>query len=269
MKNPIAVVLESAKLVVKSPAVALINLIFTALLTSLAVYWLQIGDAKVYQLVWAAVLAILIAIGWWWLDSGTAAFFYRSARGDDTVKGAYRQGFRRSLLFALVATVGIALWWLLDELHEPANQYANYLYSTLSAANRGRVGYEGIQRAFSWLLDLAQWFLLPVLILPWITMLCGASLTKESARHALGSYKRLGYWIGIVLSVLLAIWIPMKFIEWRFGTGLEGEMVSMIVRFALAYLFFIFGWLLALAVSAVSSLPERDVAPPGSATVSG
>src|SRR5205085_3125445 len=157
-------IVDSAKLVVKSPAVVLINLLGTALLAAGAVYWLSpsVDVASGLRLSWAILLGLVLLVGWWWLDSGSNAYFYRAARGDKSVKVAYTQGLKRALLFALLAAAWLGVWWLLDELHEPANQYASYLYSKMSAANRGRAGYEGIQSAFVLLLDIAQWYLLPI-----------------------------------------------------------------------------------------------------------
>src|SRR5205085_8718514 len=116
----------------------------------------------------------------------------------------------------------------------------------------------GIQSAFVLLLDIAQWYLLPIVFLPWIAMLCGAPFSQESAKRAARTYKRFGYWLGIFIALMVGVYVPIKFIAWRWGTSLESEMVSMIVRLGLAYLFFIAGWLFALAVTAVASLPEMD-----------
>ena len=270
MKRIFAPLIEGVKLVVKSPAVVLINLFGTALLAAAVMLWLPNKISTVPRLILDTLVAVLITIAWWWLDAGTAAYTYRASRGDAAVRDSYRQGLRRALLFGMLAVIWIGLWLLFDGMREFARDLGSLVYSKLSAANRGRVGYQGVQGFFIWILDLKQWFLLTAIILPWVTMLCGAPLSRDSAKAAVKSYTRIGYWIGLFVAVVVAVWIPAVLVEWRFGTGLEAEMASMIVRLSFAFVLFIFGWLLALAVSAIASRPDEiGAAPLESAAVSG
>jgi len=262
VKKQMMLIVDALKLVVKSPAVVLMNLVLTAVISAAAVYWLQVADAKVYQLVWSAVLGLIICISWWWLDAGSAAYFYRAFRGDMSVRASYQQGLWRALLFALIAAIWVALWFFIDGFYDTANNFASLIYSKLSAANRARLGYATMQKLFFWILYIAQWYLLPLILLPWITVLCGAPMAKASIKaslkSALRTYLQLGYWVGILLAVLIGVFVPLRLAQWRWGASLEGEIVSMIVRLSLAYVLFIFGWLLALAISASGSSPEMQ-----------
>jgi hypothetical protein len=270
VKNALTPIVDAAKLVVKSPAVMLINLFVTALLGAGAIFWLTISDAKVSQLVLGSILALVLILSWWWLDAGTAAYMYRASRGDVNVRDAYKQGIRRAVLFGIVAVIWILLWLCAENMRDFGRDLGSLIYSKLSAANRGRVGYQGVHSALDWVISFKQWFLLTAVMLPWVTMLSGAALTRESAKDALRTYKRLGYWLGVIVVFVVAVWIPAMLLSLRFGSGLEVEMVSMIIRFALAYIFFIAGWLFALALSATASRPDAHaVVPATSAAVSG
>lgn len=264
MKKQMMLIVDALKLVVKSPAVVLLNLVLTAVISAAAVYWLQVADAKVYQLVWSAVLGLIICVAWWWLDAGSAAYFYRAFRGDTSIRASYKQGLWRAMLFAMIAAIWVAAWFFIDGFHETANNFASLIYSKLSVANRARLGYATMQKLFFWILYIAQWYLLPAILLPWITMLCGAPLArasiKASLKSALRAYLQFGYWLGILLAVLIGVFVPWRLAEWRWGASLEGEIVSMIVRLSFAYVLFIFGWLLALAISASGSSPEMQAA---------
>jgi hypothetical protein len=228
----------------------LIHVLANALLLALGYYWLGVGEGHIPSLLWSLLVALALVVCTAW-TYGAAFAFFSEADSERGVLPAYLIALRHlapltvAVLVALALYYGLARWAAYSP--NPASTVASYLTLKL----RKPVSPHAVLRVFNALLWLVRWVLVPVLLIP----LLAAIASRGWAGWRAPRFRWL-YWIAAPVSLLCALWIPLRLLGWVPHVGsFPVEMASFVVRAVLAYLLFIAGWL-ALAFVTSRSRPS-------------
>ena len=213
----------------------LLHLFGNALLLWLGYYWLGVGESRAATLIWsAAVLLVLVCLA----SLLHGATFVCFAGAD--LKSALRSTPRNTLPILVVVCAVAAIFLLLGQWADYSQQPAFRIASWLTLKLRRPVKPASIARVFQVVLWLIEWVIIPVFLVP--------IFAAASARGWRGLRPRkpeLRYWILCPVLLLLALWLPLRLLNWTPYHGSFGlEMTSFILRAATAYGLLVFGWLL-------------------------
>jgi hypothetical protein len=98
---------------------------------------------------------------------------------------------------------------------------------------------QGIFHAVFWAL---RWIVVPALTLPVVSAIASRGAAWR---------RTLLYWIEAPVLLLIALWVPLKLVDWvPHMKSFSGEMTSFVIRAAVAYVLFVAGWLALAYVTA-------------------
>jgi hypothetical protein len=220
----------------------------------LAAAWLQIPDSHAWQFAFSIISAAILVIGFCWLQVATFSRLRPDSPGATV--------WLRILGFALVA----ALWILLDQwISSGADSIPNYAYlwnSKLSPGMRLAFSPARIIAGLGILLNVLIW-VITALLLPIAITLSTQGLRRPSWHDARRPYARILYWIAVFVFCILTTQFTSVLVSWKPGKSISGEVVSVVVRLAIAYATDILLWCLLLAFTAawMESPPELAPAP--------
>lgn len=228
------------------------HLLANALLLGCGYYWLGISESRGSALAWSALIGVLLIALACSTYGATFAFFGAAER--KRVFPAWKTA-ARNLLPIAAAVVAIAIgYWLLAELQDYSSDPAFTVASFLTLRLRKPVRPASVLRVFNAALWIVRWVALPVALLP---MLSAISTRGWRGFAAIGpgggaGTRRWWYWFVAPLLLLAAAWAPLKVLGWTPRPESFGlQVVSFVLRAALAYLLFGGAWLaLAFATSA-------------------
>jgi hypothetical protein len=254
----------------------LAHLLGNALLLWLGYYWLGLGEESAGVLLWSLLVAAAMALGACWLHG--AAFACWAGPSDRP----FRLALRNLAPIAAAAVAVAALYLLLARWAGYSSQPAFRIASWLTLALRKPVKPATVLAVFNAALWVVRWAVLPALLLPRFAGVaargwrgfCGAgasacqplpdgapsgpgslragraatALRAATVRERLGWLfrdKLLGRLLAAPVLLLCAFRLPFLLMGWvpRVG-GFWLEMLSFVVRFAVAYLLFVGAWLL-------------------------
>lgn len=227
--------LRSLRLVVQ-------HLVLNALLIASASYWLLIPEARVWQLAFTVVSALLIVCAFLWLHSGTFVF------ASDPQPTNFRPAFSIKLTSWIPLFLGLAiLFWLMHRVDVFASsryQIAGYVYSKTPSWLHPTHGSAVYVRAVGFFLSIVTWYLLPGLILP----VSAARVVGSELRSALRALRSWQYWLGLAVTISLGVWVTQALMGWTPGTSLAQQTTSLVIRLAFAYLLATSAWLLTIGL---------------------
>jgi len=200
-----------------------VQLAGNALLLWLAYEWLGVGESSIPRLLWSAVFALAILAAFCWLHGATFAYFRGTRLGP------------RLLPFMTAALGAVLLYALLAAWAAYSPQPAFNLASYLTHALRKPVKPNSVLRAFTIVLWMVRWLLLPWLLLPL------ASGIAARGWGGFGEWRWRGRgWLLAPVLLLAGLWLPLVLLGWvpRVG-GFWLQMASFAVRIGLAYLLFV------------------------------
>jgi hypothetical protein len=207
-----------------------------------AVYaWLGRPDRTVWQLAVSALLALLVLFAAIWLHGTALAAFHRVGQAP----GLPRTTLRRLpglLPWVLAAAALLALVvWLAGYAPRVAadlsSRFTLWLRTPVSPQKVGWV-YPALLRSVC----LIGWLAL----LPLASRAVGGGFSGQQAVRMAVSWR---YWLACAILVLVGIYLPGRLIWWVLPVhGLFLETLSMLVRFALAYVLVVTAWLTLAAV---------------------
>lgn len=221
-------------------------------LAALVYGWLWVPEARGWQLLLSALLALVIAAAALWLHGATAWYFHAyHSGGEATLRAAFRGVLPRlPALFAWFAGLALVLWatgWLL----EAAGEWSKVVASWLTLKLEKPVSPESVLRLFrraAWALD---WVVVPLAFAPVFvrTALAGfAALRPGSVLRAWRAFGRLGAWVAVGVALLTGYYLPGLLAGWvPEVTGLAAETASAAARLLLAYALAVTAWLLLLS----------------------
>lgn len=227
--------------------------------------WLLIPEATAGQLLLSLVLAAVLAGAFLVLLGATLAWFHEHHRGGGpTLRGAFRTAARH-LGAVLVWSVPVfLLWCLLESLYDYRYQLPAYITSLLPATVRGWLGQDTLVTAYSAVIAILFWVIVPGLLLP---------LGVQAAAHGFRGFggdglrawgralRRAAYWLVLLLAAVVGVWAPGVLLGWtpKPGGALSVEMASLVGRMFLAYLLALFAWMLVASAAARAGV-QRDAA---------
>jgi hypothetical protein len=195
------------------------------------------------------ISAAVLVIGFCWLQVATF-----SRLRPDSPRATF---WLRILGFALVA----ALWILLAQwISSGSDSISNYAYlwnSKLSPGMRITFSPARLIAGLGIFLDVLIWAI-TALLLPIAITLSTQGLRRPSWRDARRPYRHILYWIAVFVFCILTTQLTSALVSWKPGKSVSGEVVSVIVRLAIAWTTDILLWCLLLAFTAawMDSLPE-------------
>jgi hypothetical protein len=226
------------------------HLVADALALWLGYYWLGIGESRTSSVAWSGAVALVLLLLICLIHG--AAFVFFSDKESRAVGLASKTALRNlfpltmAAIAALIVYLLLALW--LNNSFGQAFTIASYLTLTL----RKPIPPESVSKVFGIVALVIRWVLLPVLLAPMF-----AKIAREGWRgfSQIGSsLKKWSLWITVPACLVLSLWVPYKLMSWvPTITGFIFQAASLAFRAAVAYLFFVAGWLaLAFATSAGS-----------------
>ncbi len=232
-----------------------LHLIGNALLLWLGYYWLGIGESDAAHLLWSAlIILIFICSGLWLHGTGLALFGeWRS------IRTARRTTLRNLLPLFVLCAAAVIIYGLLAYWHDAFGHKAFVIGSYATMKLRKPVAPSGVLRAFHVVIWILRWLVVPALLLPVaarvaISGWAGFRVTPLRRRW------RVLYWIEVCALLVIAIWVPLRLIEWvpqisQFSL----QMVSFALRLGCGYLLFV-GGLLAVEFLTSSGKPRLSQA---------
>ena len=226
----------------------LLHLVANAALISLAYRWLGIGDSNGWQLFATVALGLAILFSAFWLHAGSFVWF--RDHQPPVLKYSFVFTLRHVPAFAAVAVLALLAYsvagWLEAHAYPPSATFASWLTLHLRRPVTPS-SLHALVRAVFWIL---RWLILPPLLLP---------LAAEVAAHDWRGFWHLRrlpghlryYWLRSAALVLIAFWVPGRFIQWVPAiNGIGLEISSFLARLLAAYLLCVSAWLALVFVSA-------------------
>lgn len=204
--------------------------------------WLGIRDSRTSQLMETVVFGLLILVPWLWMQDAT--FAYCGDRSQSLWE-AFRKGARTLAVFSAVVIAFVVIVWALGKLQGPVATAGQRTASWLTFHLRKPIKPDSWARGYLAVLWGVRWIVVPVLILP---IAAGAAL--QGAR---GMWRRSRRILGVqyIVALVIGFWVPGLLIHWVPNlTETAAQVVSFVMRIAVAYLLMITMWLAVAFFSA-------------------
>lgn len=249
MRGPVMrPLLRHSAAMLRNPRLLALHLVVNAALLVSASFWLLIPEEHVWQLLCAALSALLMIFVFLWLHSGTLAY------AADPAPPNFRSAFSIKLGRPLWLLIGffILFWcmrtvdgWSDDGINNLGLRsglvwrIAGYLYSKAPSFLRPIGGDSGYATALAFMFAIIYWYVLPCVFLP----LIAARVVGGSALRGLRTLARWQYWLAMAFTALLGVWLTNQILGWTPGKTLSQQTVSLIIRMIVAYLIATVAWL--------------------------
>lgn len=244
---------EALVLSLKNWRLWLLQLFGNAVIALAFVGWLRLPDAHGWQLFFQFLLILLIVAATLLLHGGTLNYF-QSAHADQAapLPPAFRKALRHLGALALWAVIFFALRWLIGLLDKYELSFPGYLRSEFPAWLRRMISEPRLDSIYSGMVLLLRWVALPGLLLPFALFSADKGFRGFIALGDWRSKLRsLGYWIALVVAVILGVCCVEKVMGWRLDpktATLAAEQTSLAFRLLFAVLLGLFSWLLTCSV---------------------
>ncbi len=234
----------------RNPKLVALHLVVNAALLTAAIFWLLIPEAHVWQLLFAALSALLILFVFLWLHSSTLA--YAADPAPAKFRAAFSIKIGRRLWFLI--GFGSRFWCVrtVDGWSDSVEQISGYIYSGAPDWLRPTAGDSGYTAALGYLFSIVQWYVLPCVFLPVIA----ARVAGGSSLRGLRTLGRWQYWLGMAVTSLLGVWVTSLIVGWTPGRTLSQQTVSLVIRLVLAYAIATAAWLAAAGLVGYFVGPE-------------
>lgn len=224
----------------------------------LAVLWIQVPDSHAWQFALSMISGAALVLGFCWIQISTFARLRPAAHPSNF--------WVRIAGFALVAV----LWFLLAQWISSGSDgvppYAYLWNSKLSPGLRIPFSPPRLIALLNLLLHLLVWAT-TALLLPVAIVLGTDGLRRPSWSDVCRPYRRVLYWIAVFLFCIVVTQLTSALVSWIPGRGVSGEVLSVVLRLALAWITDILLWCLLLVFTAAwmepapAPQPIREPAP--------
>lgn len=191
----------------------------------LAVLWLRLPDANVFELIASLVLGFIVLA----VATGGESWIVLRLSGNERSPKTLLRG-----ALSCLAGGALALAWstLLDHLHRNDALRAGYFNSRFPHALRNFFSFPHIVLWLGWIWAALLWVGVGL-----IAALAVAAITSTRPAHAAVRALRSGtYWIALLVGAFAATTITSALMRWTPGHGLGAEMFSLASRLAVAVL---------------------------------
>jgi len=235
--------LQTAIAPLRNIRLLVLHLVVNAILLISAALWLLIPEAHVWQLLFSALSAVIVAFCLGWLHCGTLAL--AAASRGEALWAAMRGCVRRVPGFVLVLAVLLTLMYCSSNLQDKSWQVSGYIFTRLPHWLQGAIGESRFNQWIEFKFAALTWFLLPALGVPWLFI----AAVRGVRFRALRLYPRWRYWLAAAVASLLGVWLPSKLLGWSPQSGLMVESISLVLRMLVVYALALVGWLMLSEVS--------------------
>ncbi|HTS37627.1 MAG TPA: hypothetical protein VMH04_18270 [Candidatus Solibacter sp.] len=214
-----------------------LHLILNAALLVSASFWLLIPEEHVWQLIFAALSAVLIIVVFLWLHSATLVY------GANPIRSEFRGAFALRLARMFWLLIGcIALFWcmrVVDGWMDHRWQIAGYLYSKAPSSLRPIGGENGYVNLVEYAFSILLWYVLPLALLP----IVAARVVGARVRDGLRALSHWRYWVAMAITSAVGVWLTSLILEWIPGKTLRQQTTSLVLRLAVVYALATAAWL--------------------------
>lgn len=222
-------------------AVAL-AIVGNAVLIILSLLWLQILDAKIWQVAISFFLAVFVVVAFLWLQTYTLRAFAeeRTAR--------FAVGM---LMFACLMVVGYFLLLPVGALEARAAGISYFWNSQLPRGMRYWLPQPRILHLLRVVVAALRFWIVPGLLLPLAA--AGAAYRDERVgmRAAGRALLRGRYWLLLGVDFVIAFVVARDLVAWSPGHTPRQQVVSLVARMVVVYLVGVAAWLIAVRVACV------------------
>jgi hypothetical protein len=210
-------------------ALGITHLIGNALLLWLGYCWLGMAEGNGIHLAGSAAVFLLFGLGALWLHATALAFFAQTPKA--SFAAAARTALRRlPWLFAL-AIVVVCLYMLLSSCYSAFDHSGFVIGSWLTMTLRKPVPPARVLDCYHALIWILRWIVVPALALP-----IAAHLISKTPRIV----RRWPYWLAAGALLFLAVWVPLRLLDWvPRVSGFSAEVASFVTRIGAGYLLFV------------------------------
>lgn len=245
----------------------LLQFLVNPILAGLFAAWLLIPEAKLWQLGFNVLLAVVIAAAALLLHAGTLNFFGdQSEEQPAAIKTAFGRALRHFAAIVVCAIVFYVVWSLAGELDRYQDTLPTYVRSMLPTGLRGNIPLVVLSGFFDVLVFLVRWAAVPGLLLP---------LTLRAADQGFRGFGRAGwkiwkttiaglhYWLILAVAAFLSVYGSKTLLGWRPSSEsptFAGETANLVLRMSLAYGLVLFSWMVACSLIGRRARSAQNVA---------
>ncbi len=229
--------IRNAIAMLRSGRVVALHLVGNGVLLAAASLWLLLPEAHMWQLAITVVAALGLLFLALWLHTST--FEYAADPEPENFRAAFRPSFLRMLWLTFGLAILFGLMWNVQRLENYQYEIGGYLYAKAPSLLRPRNGATAYYQRIGTLISILFWFALPTLLLPVIA----ARVIGARVRAGLKTLLRWRYWLAMIVTVLIGVWLASTILNWTPGKSLAAQQTSLFFRMALAYLLATAAWL--------------------------
>jgi hypothetical protein len=208
------------------PGWVLLQLVGNAFLALGAMAWLHIPDSHGWQFALSVICGLLLVAALVWIYEKTIKAA-RQASADTP--------FWMSGAWLLAAFVIVLLWMhAVGTLNNNVELRAGYWNSQMSAHMRTVLTYPRLIEYQNAAIVALSW-LLPVLILPIVVEIVARGWSGAVMRAAARVWLRWQFWLVAIIALFASCGLTSMLVDWHPSDSVRGEVVSVILRLALAY----------------------------------
>jgi hypothetical protein len=240
---------EALILSLKNWRLWLVQFAGNAIIFALFFGWLQVPEAHWWQLLFQALLILLIVVSVLVLHGGTLAYF-RSAHADRAAQllPAFQKALKHVAALAVCVFILHIPWALSGHLYNYQTSFPGYLRSGFPAWLRRMISEPALDNTYTFMLFVLRWVILPGLLLPFLLFCADRGFRGFIAFREWGkTVCSLAYWIVLVVAAIVGVYFVQVVMGWRLfdprTSTLRGEQASFVMRQLLAYLLALFSWL--------------------------
>jgi hypothetical protein len=237
------------------------------ILAGLFAAWLLIPEAKLWQLAFDVLLAVVIAAAALLLHAGTMNYFSDQFREQPAaIKTALGRALRHFAAIAVSAIVFYLVWTLAGGLAGYQETFPTYVRSTLPAFIREHSPIVVLTGFFHLLLFLLQWVAVPGLLLPLILRAADQGFLgfgRAGWKTWKTTIASLHYWLILTVAAFLGVYGSNTLLGWRPSSEsptFAGETANLVLRMFLAYGLGLFSWIVACSLIGRRAASAQSVA---------
>lgn len=232
----------------------LLHIFANPVLFALFVLWLLIPVASGFHLLLNFMVAVALLGVLLTLHAGTLNYYSDCQLGGTPFSSPFRRALRHVLPVAICVVAFCALWLFVGKLQSYQITLGTYLRSTFPVSLRRHVTLPVVEGLFTAAIFVVRWILVPAFVLP-LTFQAADRGFRGFGKGGLAAWSKTvrnsSYWIVLLVCALIGVLGSGKLMaltpDFKTST-FDGELVSLIVRLAIAYLLGLFPWLFACSM---------------------